>query len=384
MDSTFDALEFLEYLRTRWATVLAACCVAVALAFAASLVLPKRYMSTATILIEPPAGNDPRATTAMSPVYLESLKTYERFALSGSLFARALEHVNPGAAGIKGSADSLRKTVLKVSKPTGTNILEISATWKDPVRAQALAQFIAEQTVSLSRSLDEQAQNDLRKEFRTQFEAARTRLAAARQSLDAFAAAEPAETLVNDVRDRSELKFRLERDLDLARTDLADYTAQLEAMHSNPETADEVADINRRVASARARVRVIEDQQRETGDVLAKEASQLERQNNRRAALEAEVRSAQGAFETANTRLNEILSSSQFHGERLQIIDPGVVPQQPAFPNIPLNLFGALIFAAAGSLVWLGCRFSYTRLVSARLAGNRFGNEEAERLYSFR
>ncbi len=63
-----------------------------------------------------------------------------------------------------------------------------------------------------------------------------------------------------------------------------------------------------------------------------------------------------------------MLSSAQFHGERLQIVDPGIVPDQPSSPNTLLNLAGALILSLAGSLIWLMIRFSQARLADARAA----------------
>jgi uncharacterized protein involved in exopolysaccharide biosynthesis len=89
--------------------------------------------------------------------------------------------------------------------------------------------------------------------------------------------------------------------------------------------------------------------------------------------MESDEKAALAAFEAANSRLNEILSSSAFHGERLQILDPGIVPQRPSSPNTMLNILAALLFALVGSAVWLGFRFSHERLGRAR----------PERLYSY-
>ncbi len=52
-----------------------ACAVAVTLTLAVSLVLTKQYTAVSRIVIEPPAGSDPRASTAVSPIYLESLRS---------------------------------------------------------------------------------------------------------------------------------------------------------------------------------------------------------------------------------------------------------------------------------------------------------------------
>ena len=95
----FDALSFVRYARGQWLVFAISCVAAVVLATLITRTLPKRYTATASILIEPPAGNDPRAATAVSPVYLESLKTYERIASSNTMFQEALKHLNiPEAA----------------------------------------------------------------------------------------------------------------------------------------------------------------------------------------------------------------------------------------------------------------------------------------------
>src|ERR1700726_648099 len=90
MDGPFDGTQFAHYVRERWPVIAVCCAVAITVTVGTCILLPKRYTATASILIEPPAGNDPRGATAVSPVYLESLKTYERFASSDSVFSKAL------------------------------------------------------------------------------------------------------------------------------------------------------------------------------------------------------------------------------------------------------------------------------------------------------
>ncbi len=92
MYQSFDAFEYVDYLRQalargwqrhaewRWL-----------LSLTLSLLMPKRYTATASIVIEPPGNTDARTAIVISPMYLESLKTYESFADSDSLFARAAE-----------------------------------------------------------------------------------------------------------------------------------------------------------------------------------------------------------------------------------------------------------------------------------------------------
>src|SRR5439155_6119680 len=108
MYESFDAFEYIEYLRRRWRVIAAACGVALLVVLPVSLLLPKRYTATASIVIDPPGGSDARIATAVSAVYLESLKTYERYATSDSLFELAIQRFHLDS----GSAQSLKRRVL--------------------------------------------------------------------------------------------------------------------------------------------------------------------------------------------------------------------------------------------------------------------------------
>jgi capsular polysaccharide biosynthesis protein len=360
IDGEFDALDFVGYVRDHWLVVTIACGVAVGLAFGVSKVLPRKYTATASILIRPPGGSDPRAATAVSPVYLESLKAYESFASSDTLFARAIDAVHARDGNRSVPIEILKRRVLKVSKPGSTAMLEIDATLEDPKKAQALALYIAEKTVELSHSLDTRSSDDLTSEFRAQFDAAKARHDRALQALNAFGLAQPIDTLGNEVQETADLKFRLERDLEVARTDLADYTAQ------NPPDADEAQWLRNHAASTRARVTALELQTRQLADLLAKKTPELEGRKMRRDALEDDEKTAAAALEIANRRLNEMLTTARAIGEQLQIVDPGIVPQQPSSPNTMLNVVAALLVSLVGSVVYLAFRFGHARLAFAR------------------
>jgi uncharacterized protein involved in exopolysaccharide biosynthesis len=368
MDESLVPVEFIHYVRDKRIVFAISCTVAMAMALTISLLLPKRYTAKASILIEAPAGNDPRAATAVSQVYLESLKTYESFASSDTLFLRALDYLHERELTSNTPIESLKRRVLKVSKPASTTILEISATLTDPRKAQSMAQYIAEQTVELSRSLEGQSSDGLIKEFRSESEAALERLKQARAARSAFAISSPIDTLENETRQLTELQYRLEKDLADARTDLADFTAQRQALETGQHSAQDAEWVQGRFASAQARVSSIENQRRESTELLAKKGSQLEARKISRDGLDDDVRAAATAYELTRTRLNEMLSSSQFRGERLHVIDPGIVPQRPGSPDIPLNVLAALLASLVASFIYLALRFSYGRLLRERSA----------------
>jgi capsular polysaccharide biosynthesis protein len=223
MYDTFDRFEYIDYLRRRWRVVAVACGAAAVLSLAASLALPKRYTATASIVIEPPTGNDTRASTGVSQVYLESLRTYERFAASDSLFARAVERFRLHPAGWYTSIESFKQQVLKVSKLQDTKILEISATLPDPGLAQRFVQYLAEETVSMSQSENSAADRELINQAQKEALDAKSRLDVAQKAWAEYTEREPIAALQSQVEASTALQTRLRQQLAEAETDVAEY-----------------------------------------------------------------------------------------------------------------------------------------------------------------
>lgn len=362
LEDRLDLLSFAIYVRRKWRLVAITCTVALVAAAIGSLLMPKEYTATASLLIEPPAGNDPRGATAISPVYVESLKTYERFALSDTLFSQALaqlglRHTYSGAA-----VESLKKKVLRVTKPRDMKILEISATLPNPVSAQALARFMAEHTVQLSGSLDQRSQSDLTEEVRKQLDAARMRTEKAERARDAFLASDPTEPLETEIKNAAEQKLRLQSELTEARVDLVDYEARIRSEAGSDQDPREAARMREQIAASKARTAQIEQADRDLGNLLAAKGLLLEKRKHQREVLDLERQSARAQYESATNRYNETLASAAFRSERLEIIDPGTVPERPSSPNLPLNLVIALFGALLSSLAYLAIGFSVLRL----------------------
>jgi uncharacterized protein involved in exopolysaccharide biosynthesis len=334
MNGGFQAIEFARYVAFRWRVLLIASLCSVAIAAIAGFVLPRRYTATASLMIDNPAGSP----TSLSPVYLESLKTFEHLASSDSLFQEALDRLgirekNPGR-----TIESLKRSVLKTNKPLNTRIIEIEATLEDPIEAQRLARYIAERTVALSASIDGQSASDSAKEARANFDRAEKRLNEAIKAIEELGPAgmEP------ELTSTAELKYGVDRDLRDARSELAGLGV--------PNDGD-------RTASLRGRIVELEKQARELDlSLQAKEHSSV-----RRDELDAEVKSSRGNFEAARAKLDDLNASAAFRGERLHVLDPGIVPQRPTFPNTPLNVVAALLISLITSLCWLALRFGYER-----------------------
>jgi uncharacterized protein involved in exopolysaccharide biosynthesis len=66
--------------------------------------------------------------------------------------------------------------------------------------------------------------------------------------------------------------------------------------------------------------------------------------------LQSDLGSARRIFAGAEGRLQELRAVAGNRGERLRIIDPGIVPERPSSPDLLLNLVVALIAAAILSI----------------------------------
>jgi polysaccharide biosynthesis transport protein len=349
MRESFDAYEYIDAMRQRWRVVLIACLVAGALALSVSLLLPKRYTATASIMIEPPGANDARTATAVSPVYLESLKTYERFAASDTLFSRAAEqfHLRDGSAQ---SIESLKRRVLKVNKLRDTRILEISVTLPDPKLAQQFVRFLAEETVSSSRTESLASDSELIEETRTQLEQARNRLESAKKAR-AETAGDSVEALRAEVDDSTDMLAKMRQQLVDAEADVAEYQAR---------------DVTQQANAAKARAGVLEQRIAELQRTVTQKSATLGRRSARTDDARMELELAQSAYETASNRLRDVRAAAGTRGERLRIIDPGIVPQRPSSPNVFLNVLAALLMAFTASIVVLSLSFAIQRAKPAR------------------
>jgi uncharacterized protein involved in exopolysaccharide biosynthesis len=353
-----DPGDFLAELKARWPVVAGSCGVALVLALAVSLLLPKRYTATAEVLIQAPGSNDPRSATAISPAYLESLRVYEKLASSDSLFARAMEHVAGTTA-----ARSSKKDVLRVSKPTNMAVLEISATMTDPNKAQALAQFIAEQTVEASRAIDEQSERDWTRESQGRLVAAKARLEETQREQIVSSGIKPVDGLEMQLQHDSDLLLAIENKLSDLRADAA---------------AEKAGGDSRLQAALEAKIASLDKQREQLAAALAKKRVQLQQWRARADQLQADNESARFAVERAQSQFNEITDQGRFHGQRLRVIDPGAVPEQPSSPQPLLNVLAAVAFALLGSATYVAV--SAVWRVDSRLAAS----DAPEALLSFR
>ena len=348
MSEPFDAYRYIGYLRARWRWIAASAALAVALAVAASLIMTPQYTATARLVIEPPAGADLRAAMAVSPIYLESLKTYEQFASSDSLFQKAVQRFELDGRPI----ESLKRQVLQVQLVRNTRIMEISATLPDPKKAQALARFLAEATVEINRAAVSESDQDLLRGIEQQERDLRTRLQETDASWAKAAAAEPLLGLQSAMEQAADLQSKVEEQVQGVQLEIADLTERA-------KTAVDAAELRKQESEARARLTEMRKQIQDLQRQGAEREKLLAIRQAHRDQLDAERKAGQAALAAIEARLRDARGETGFRGERLRIIDSGIVPERPSSPNLPLNVAAALLAGLVLPILYLTLEMSF-------------------------
>lgn len=353
MPGPIDSFRYVSYMRSRWRLIAASCGIAVSLAAIFSLVQTREYTATARIVIEPPAGSDLRAAMAVSPIYLESLRTYEEFAMSDSLFQKALGQLDLRPLLGAHPIESLKKRVLKVALVRNTRILEIEATLPDPRKAQALARFLAESTVDLNRSLVTDSDQDLMHGLNQQEADAHAQVDQMDARWAALLQAEPVEDLKASMENSADLRAKLQQEISSFEVEVADAAERVK------EGGSQTAQIRDDSANAQARVKELRDQL----DTLDRQAAEREKllaeRMSHRDKLEADRKVAQTGLAAIENRVREARGDAGFRGERLKIVDPGIVPERPSSPNVPLNLLAALLAGLVLPVFFLAIQLNF-------------------------
>jgi uncharacterized protein involved in exopolysaccharide biosynthesis len=360
MAEPVEIFRYIGYLRSRWRWIAGSCAAAVCIAALITALATRQYTATARILVEPPAGTDLRSAMAVSPIYLESLKTYEHFAEGDTLFQKALDKFN---LHYTQPIESVKKRVLKVGLVRNTRILEISATMPDARAAQAMAQFVAESTVDLTRAVVSEGDRDLLGGMEQQQRDAQRRVEETEAAWAKTLAAEPVSELQSQMESAAEVRATIQGELANAELFLADA-----ADREKQAQGGELAEIRRETGNTRARVAEMRKQIAQIDEAQAARERALSARQVHRAKLEGDRKSRQADLTASETRLREARADTGYRGERLKVIDPGIVPQRPSYPNVMLNLLAALLMGLVLPLLFLTIEMNYQE---QRLKGRR-------------
>jgi polysaccharide biosynthesis transport protein len=362
MADAFEPFRYIRYIGGRWRFVAASCSLAVGLAAAASATLPRRYTATARIVIDAPAIADPRTVLALIPTYLE---TYQEFAASDSLFRKAVDRFGLRTLVGASSIESIKSSVLKVGIVRNSRVLEIAATLPSPAKSQALAQFLAEQVVALNQSLNVQSGHDMVTVVERQQREAQAQLDRANREWSQVSSNEPIDELEAGIEEATKLRLMLREEMARARLDLADAAGR-----EKEAAGDDKGELREQQSTAQARFDELGKQLAALDSEAARKESLVASRSAKRERLKAELDAAQKSLAAAEAQLRDARNEAGTHGERMTIIDPGAVPEQPSSPNIPLNLSAALLLGLLLPLVYLAVELNFR---PQRAASHRAG-----------
>lgn len=223
-----------------------------------------------------------------------------------------------------------------------TKILEIAVTLHDPRQAQVVAQFLAEETVNLSRTANLATDQDLLDTARKRAGEAQKTLEQEQSAWREFSTREPYESLRAELETLEGSRDALEHDLTTSRANLAELAVET---------------FGARDSGARARVASLETQDAELARQIQAKSAALSNHEARADQIQQQMRAAQVAFDAAAARQREIEASAGMRSERLRILDPGVAPERPSFPNVGLNVVLAIAVALIAAVTYLTLTF---------------------------
>jgi uncharacterized protein involved in exopolysaccharide biosynthesis len=349
MPSTEDrtADERIAYILTRWRFLLSTVVAAGLLSLGVSELLPRRYTATATLIIDPPGSNDPRTAMVVNPTYLDSLRTFERFFTSDTLFAQAAEkfHLQAGGIGIP----ALRKRILKVGVQRDTRVLEVSATLRSPKDAIALVQYITERSLGASREEAEATDRETLKNVSEELERAQVRFEKAQAEWELVAQQGTPQPLEQEVGAAVGLQSEVRRLETEANAAAAEFRARL---HDGDET-NQRSNSEDAISIAAGAAEYAKREQ-ELAAEISSGRKLLAEVTQRHAVASGELDAARKAYEAALSRQRDFSALSGLRSEHMRVIDPGVEPRQPSSPDVLSNTIGASLLAACMALAWLG------------------------------
>ena len=150
----------------------------------------------------------------------------------------------------------------------------------------------------------------------------------------------------------AELRSKIEEQVQSAELELAD-------LGERAKTAPDAAEWRKQESSARARLAELRKQIQDLDRQGAEREKLLATRQAHRDQLDAERKAGQAALAAIEARLRDARGETGFRGERLKIIDPGIVPERPSSPNLPLNVAAALLAGLVLPILFLTLEMSF-------------------------
>jgi uncharacterized protein involved in exopolysaccharide biosynthesis len=206
--------------------------------------------------------------------------------------------------------------------------------------------------VELSRASSSEGDQELLTGLEQQERDIRANLQQTEAAWSAAIGNEPTSGLEQAIEEGSSQRSRLEEQIQGEEVEIADLGDRIKAGDSTGQMAKDASNAHARLGELRRQLADLNGQ-------IAEREKLLGTRQAHRDQLEAARQSAQTALAAIDGRLREARSERGFRGERLQVIDPGIVPERPSSPNIPLNIVVALLAGLALPILYFTLRANF-------------------------
>jgi len=206
----------------------------------------------------------------------------------------------------------------------------------------------------LSRSLASDGDADLLRGIAQQESEIRAHLDTIEAAWARLVSEEPVADLQSSMSKSAELRAALQQQMLSAEQEIADAAERQKsaAGAEGAEARKESGNAAARLQEIRKQVQSMDAESKERERVLALRMTHRDK-------LEAEREAAQTALTSIEARLRESRADAGSRGERLRVIDPGVVPERPSSPNLPLNVMASLLLGLVLPVVFLMLDLNY-------------------------
>ena len=159
-----------------------------------------------------------------------------------------------------------------------------------------------------------------------------------------------------EARDRAEKRWMQIREQE------PDYAlaGAVSALQKNRDVLQRQADQEALDQPQSSRSKAIEQRIAAIDQDIARQQRMLEERTAHREQAEVQRRTALAELDIAEGRMREVKGDVLYRGDRLRVIDPGIVPERPSSPVLLLNAVGAWFLATLLTLGYLAFRFGST------------------------
>jgi uncharacterized protein involved in exopolysaccharide biosynthesis len=244
--------------------------------------------------------------------------------------------------------------------PRNTKVLEIEVTLPDPGKAHAVARFLADETIRSNRSATRASGEEVLAAVRRDTEESKKKYEKADRLLHQARSRPPGlAELEAELKSLGEQRVEIDRLRLSAELSVADQEdRRKEIVAAGPDRAWELSQLDSRLRSTRVRAARLKERAADLEAETERKQKLLADLRFEVEALASESKLLRDNMELEQRRLREVQNATDFRGERISLFDPGVVPERPSSPNMPLNLVIAAALALAGSFGYLTLAFA--------------------------